>query len=372
MVNIRSISAKNQLASILSRFQVEEKCPEIIPITSGHIHRSYHVLPGRSSGHQYILQRINHHVFQNVPFLMENLVRIIAHLRMKQSSERDYHTPVLIQSHEGAFTRDSEGNFWRLFQFIPESHILDQVRTPDEAGAVGRAFSQFVRLMADFPEPPLHETIPDFHGFRNRLELYLDVLRRDPCGRISQVQSEISWIDRVLPLMTEWESLVESTKLPSRITHNDTKWNNVLFDVKQRAICVIDLDTVMEGLIAYDFGDGIRTACNKGKEDEPNLDCVGLDMARFEGFTRGYLSAMRTVLTEAERDTLIFAAQRMTFIIGFRFFTDFLNGDIYYQIGRKDHNLIRARAQFQFFKDLQIHSAQIEDIILTLWGKTGK
>jgi hypothetical protein len=363
----------NKLTSVLSRFQLEGPVQKCVPILSGHIHQSYHIITGSASKHQYILQKINHHVFENVPGLMENLFRIIRHLQTKPPSEGMRVVPELIPGHENTwFIRDGEGNYWRLFQFIPSSHVLDQVRTPGEAYAIAQSFGRFVQMMADFPAPPLHETIPDFHGFRNRLNMYLNVLKHDAWKRASDVRSEIEWIESIVPLMDAWESRFEKAHIPPRITHNDTKWNNVLFDARQRAISVIDLDTVMEGRIAYDFGDGIRTSCNTGKEDERCTGKVSLDIARFRDFTKGYLLPIRSMITETERDTLIFAAQRMTFIIGLRFFTDFLDGDQYYHIDHPNHNLIRCRAQFAFFESLRAHSTEIEDMILFLWDALGE
>jgi hypothetical protein len=360
----------NKLRSVLSRFQLEGPVQKSIPILSGHIHQSYYICTGSSAKRQYVLQRINHHVFENVPGLMENLFRIIRHLQTKPPSEGMRVVPKLIPSHENTwFAMDSEGNYWRLFQFIPDSHVLDQVRTHDEAYAIGQSFGRFVQMMADLPAPPLNETIPDFHGFRNRMDMYLNVLKHDAWKRASQVRSEIEWIESIVPLMDAWESRFEKARISPRITHNDTKWNNVLFDAGQRAISVIDLDTVMEGRIAYDFGDGIRTSCNTGKEDERCTGKVSLNAARFKGFTKGYLFPIRSMITETERDTLIFAAQRMTFIIGLRFFTDFLDGDHYYHIDYPNHNLIRCRAQFAFVESLQAHSMEIEEMILSLWDE---
>ncbi|NQT25526.1 aminoglycoside phosphotransferase family protein [candidate division KSB1 bacterium] len=362
------ISGSKKLISVLSQFRPEGEIQKIIPILSGHIHRSYQVLTGESGNRQYFLQQINRHVFQNVPHLMENLERIISHLHKKQSAERERPVPSLIVSPDGtSFVVDDEGDFWRLFHFIPNSHVLDRVRTPEEAYVIGQSFGEFLNRMADFPAPPLHDTIPDFHGFGNRLDTYRNVLKRDAFKRAGQVQSEIEWIETILPLMAAWESLFENINIPSRITHNDTKWNNVLFDDNNMPICVIDLDTVMQGRIAYDFGDAVRTSCNTGQEDEPQLEKVGLDLTLFQSFTKGYLGPIRSILTEVELDTLIFAAQRMTFIIGLRFFTDYLDGDTYYHVKHEGHNLIRSRAQFHLFKSLQSHSQEIEETILSIW-----
>ncbi len=322
---------------------------------------------------RYILQRINHHVFREPDRLMENVLRVTSHMRGKMAQHGrnpDRNSLTLIPTKSGDhWLHDGEGNTWRHYIFIENTVGYDIVDSAKKAYEGGRAFGEFQRFLVDLPGDPLHETIPDFHNMRVRLNRFSKALDADAAGRASSVKDEISFVESRASGMTRVVELGERGEIEARITHNDTKINNVLLDAENdEAVCVIDLDTVMPGYVLYDFGDSIRTATNTAAEDEPDTSKVAVDLDLFGAYTAGYLSQAGAFLDRTERSLLSFSARMMTFIIGLRFFTDHLEGDHYFKIHHPDHNLQRARAQFALLSSMEAKAEEMERIVEEAWN----
>lgn len=325
---------------------------------SGHINDSFHVktTSGLSSG--YLLQRINHKVFRNIPALMNNILEVTKYLSAKIESGKEqavgFMTMELVPAGDGKwYYCDQEGNCWRMYYHIPGSFSYDKVENPSMAYEGGRAFGRFQQLTAGFEISKLSETIPLFHNIDMRLEAFNKVIKNDPVNRAGEVKNEIDFIRQRAGEMRIILLLGESGKIPLRVTHNDTKFNNILFDKEGKGICIVDLDTVMPGYSLYDFGDAIRTGANAAAEDEKNLERVGIDLGLFGAYTRGYLEMTQNLLNSTEKEYLAFSAKFMTYIIGLRFLTDFIDGDHYFRIRFPEHNLRRARVQFRLLESME-------------------
>jgi hypothetical protein len=335
-------------------------------IDSGHINETWHVQT-LNENKGYVLQWINHHVFRDVPGLMSNMDRVTKHLKRKLTGPEfagsGFTTTELIPTKDGRlFFVDDEGNYWRLMTFIDGAMSHETVANPSLAYEGGRAFALFARLTEDLQAQDLTETIPLFHHIGSRLNMFRDAVIRDPEGRVAGVSREIRFVEDRAREMHRILELGEQKRIPVRVTHNDTKFNNILFDRSGKACSIIDLDTVMPGYILYDFGDAIRTGTNNAAEDEPDLTRVSLNMELFEAYTHGYLSAGLS-LTQDEIGHLAFSARFMTYIIGLRFLTDHINGDHYYRIHRPGHNLDRARVQFRLVESIEQNLETMQKIV---------
>jgi Ser/Thr protein kinase RdoA (MazF antagonist) len=338
---------------------------------SGHINDTFLLRTRESDPHDYLLQRINHSVFRDVAGLQENIERVTTHIRTKLASvagadpDREVLTLVRCRD-ESTFSRDDEGSYWRVYLFIEGAHSYDIVDSPAKAFEGGRAFGRFQAMLSDLPGPPLHETIPRFHDIDFRLDNFRDALRRDPLGRAAAVRAEIDFVERRAEEMKTIKKLGAAGLIPLRVTHNDTKFNNVLLDGNGRALCVTDLDTVMNGYVHYDFGDSIRTSANTGAEDEADLSKVSMDLGLFEAYARGFLGETGAFLNPVEIDHLAFSGRFLTFIIGLRFFTDHLDGDRYFKIHAGGHNLRRAQAQFRLLRSMEEQDEAVRAVIARL------
>lgn len=361
-------SGPDKLANIVTEFRIEGAVDNVSHIGSGHINDSYLVTTLPADAPNYLLQRINHNIFRDVLRLTDNILKVSRHLLAKllcKASDLDYFQILrLIATRKGNyFFRDREGNYWRLYNFIEGSRSYDIVETQELAFEGGKAFGIFQYLTEDMDVASLSETLPDFHNIATRLKTFRDTVLRDPEGRVTEVLHEIAFVESRAEEMHTILNLGRSGAIPLRVTHNDTKFNNVLFDGQERAICVVDLDTVMPGYVLYDFGDAIRTGANTGAEDEQDLSKVGIDLALFEAYTKGYLSIAGNFLTSVEREHLAFSAKFMAFIIGLRFLTDHIDGDNYYRIHHPGHNLQRARAQFRLVESIEEQFGEMKKII---------
>ncbi len=330
------------------------------PYGNGHINDTFLVRcqTADNTEKRYILQRMNHDIFKTPPQLMENMVHVTKYLRKKilsQGGDPDRETLNVLKTQGGADCyQDSGNNYWRVFSFIENSMCLEKVENAKDFYDSGAAFGNFQRMLADYPAETLHETIPNFHNTPSRLQDFQKAVRTGDKERAALAQREISFVlDRVREASVLTDLLSEG-KLPLRVTHNDTKLNNILFDADtHKALCIIDLDTVMPGLSLYDFGDSIRFGANTGAEDETDLTKVGLDLGLFEAFTKGYLEGCKGSLTAKEIEMLPMGAKLMTYECGMRFLADFLTGDHYFKVHRGNHNLDRARTQFQLVADME-------------------
>lgn len=323
------------------------------PFGSGHINSTYRVKT--ADGQEYVLQRINHHVFPHPEDVMENSVAVTNHLRRKGCNALCF----LLTKEGSACYRDDQGNYWRMYGFIP-GLALDAPEQPEDLYQAGVAFGRFQALLADFPSETLHPVIPRFHDTPHRYKQLKDAIAADKMGRVAAVQKELVWLFRQETLAGTLQRMQDAGQLPLRVTHNDTKLNNVLLDSKTRTpLCVLDLDTVMPGLSAFDFGDAIRFGAAKNKEDASSN---GIDLYLFEMYTRGFLQEAQG-LTEKELSVLCLGAFVMTLEVGMRFLTDYLDGDRYFKTGYPEQNLHRARNQLALAADILDKLPQMEEIL---------
>ncbi len=354
------------LRDIISRFKHEGMVAEIKPLGSGLINDTLLVKTAEADKPDYVLQRINHAIFTDVPLLQRNIESVTRHLRAKGVPTLTFMplaSPLSSPSFEGhgfpaTFYHDaSTDTYWRLSVFIPETVTVSDV-TPASSYDCGLSFARFEALLTDMPEQ-LGETIPDFHNMELRLRQLREAVAADAAGRVGEVQGIL---DDLLPYadeMTQAERLHREGKLPKRICHCDTKVNNMLFDKAGRVLCVIDLDTVMPSFIFSDYGDFLRTAANTVAEDSNDYDAIHFRMDIFEAFTRGYVEGARTFLTPQETDLLPYAAALFPYMQCVRFLTDYINGDTYYKIQYPAHNLVRTLNQQRLFHEAMNHQDEM-------------
>jgi hypothetical protein len=347
------------LQAIAASFDLPGRFIDGAPHGSGHINDTFAVrFDDGGNRVRYVLQRVNHEVFKDVPAVMENVDRatrhITASLERQGLSDRPRRVMALIPARTGStYHVDPGGNYWRAFPFIEGATSYDVLTSHGQAYEVARAFGTFQTMLADLPEPPLHETIPKFHDGPARFRAFLNALERDPLNRAADAGPEIAFLVDNASAFDRLPALVSSGVLPLRATHNDCKSNNVLIDdVTGEGICVIDLDTLMPGLVLYDFGDMVRTSTCPVPEDWPVPSDVQMDLERFKYLTHGYLASAGEFLTSAEKEQLVFSGKVITLTIGARFLTDYLQGDTYFKIHRPDHNLDRCRVQFALVRSI--------------------
>ena len=316
----------------------------------GHINETYRVVTDEQA--EYILQKINHHVFTDVPALMENISAVTSFLSQRVSDPR--RAMHLVPTTDGqAFYLDEEGEYWRVYDFITDSICLQKAETAADFYESTLAFGAFQQEMAEFPAATLHETIPNFHNTIDRYAKFKAAIAADLKGRAAQVQKEIEFLLAREEEMGTLHTLRLSGELPLRVTHNDTKLNNVMLDAKTRkGLCVIDLDTVMPGLSLYDYGDSIRFGAATAAEDEKDLSRMSMDLDLFRVYTRGFLTACPG-LTQREVELLPLGAKTMTLECGMRFLTDYLEGDTYFTTHYEGHNLDRCRTQLKLVADME-------------------
>jgi hypothetical protein len=356
------------LPAIIAQFKTEGTVGNIQSHGSGHIHDTFHVANNLEQNPDYLLQRINHHIFKNVPLLMDNIYQVTVHLREKlrniPGAEPEKEVLTLVPTNQDQwFYLDEAGNYWRMYYFLKNTNSYDIVQTPQQAYEGGKAFGRFQALLADLNVDRVHDTIPDFHNIQSRLQIFRTAIQKDPVNRVKEVAAEIAFVEERADAMSTILRLGKSGALPLRITHNDTKFNNVLLSQDNKAQCVIDLDTVMPGYVAYDFGDAIRTTVNTAAEDEKDLEKITVNMALLESFTQGFLEETKSFLSETEIESLALGVLLLPYIMGLRFLTDYIDGDNYYKIHFPEHNIQRSRAQLQLVKKLEEQYPQIEQII---------
>lgn len=343
-----------------------------VPFGSGHINDTYQITCDQGGVRvHYILQRLNPAVFANPHKVMENVDRVTAHLREKfRASNRSLRrrTLRLLRTYTNLpYIFDDRGDCYRAYVFVENARSYDVLENEEIAFSVARAFGEFQCDLVDLPGGRLHETIPDFHNTPKRVEALLEAVKRDSCGRAREVAAEIDFVLQRSELASTLVRLNADGDIPERITHNDTKVNNLLIDdFSGEGLCVLDLDTVMPGLVPYDFGDMVRTGASTAEEDEVNLEKVTMSFSMFEAILRGYLSSTGGFLTPAEREYLPFSGALITYEIGVRFLTDYLNGDVYFKTRRPTHNLERARNQFKLVTSIESQMDAMKNLLKTL------
>lgn len=359
----------DKIRQIAGQFCMEGQLQDVIPIVQGHINDTYRLVTLTETGEQqqYALQAINQYVFKQPELVMENICSVTHFLRQKITAAGGdplRETLTVIPTRTGkSFHVDENGDYWRVYNYISGASTYDTVQNEQHLYHAGYAFGKFQTMLADFPIETLHDTIPDFHNTKKRLNDFFDAVERDACGRAASVQPEIEFIRQRVNDASYLINLQEQGILPTRVTHNDTKYNNIMIDdLTGKALCVIDLDTVMPGLSAYDYGDAIRFAASTAAEDETDLSRVHLDMKLFELFTGGFVSAVAGFLSDDELAALPWGARIITLELASRFLADHLNGDQYFKIHRDNHNLDRARSQLALVADMEKRFPEMQAI----------
>lgn len=372
------------LCHIAGRFAINGEIKEIRPLGPGFINDTFIVttLPDADGkAPRYILQRKNHIVFPDVPGMMNNILMVTEHVKAKVAAEggdpmREVLTvikrnPDTLTEEERTlpyhdlYYKDPDGNFWAVCLFIEGSVTFEKADKPETAYKGGQGIGKFQTYLSDFTTP-LCETIKGFHNIRWRFVQWEEALKRDAAGRVKDLKEEISWIESRKEEMLGFWSLVENGTIPTRVTHNDTKITNILFDENSEVLCVIDLDTCMSSTSLNDFGDAIRFYTNTGAEDDRDLSKVSMDIEMFKAYAEGYLSERKDTLCQAELDYLAFSARYITFEQVLRFLMDYIDGDKYYKTNSPDHNLVRTHAQYKLLTSMEEQYGQMQAIIRSI------
>ena len=362
------MTKQHDIGAVMRQFAISGEFVAAAPYGTGHINDSYCVVFDRAGAQaRYILQRINHHVFNNPVAVMENIQRVTSHLGAQVAGEPDSERRVLtlIPACDGrVWHLDAEGNYWRAYRFIESARTYDAVESAEQAHQAARAFGRFQKLLVDLPAPRLHDTIPDFHHTPKRFTALERAIAVDAASRVSLAAREIEFAFARKSIT----HVLLDANLPERVTHNDTKINNVMLDdATGEGICVIDLDTVMLGSTLYDFGDMVRTMTSSASEDECDLSQVTMQFPLFEALARGYLSSAGIFLTDAEKQLLVFSGKLITFEQGIRFLTDYLAGDVYYKVHREGHNLDRCRTQFKLVESIGQQEERMSRLVQSIF-----
>ena len=355
-----------KVENIVAAFEVEGKVAEYVPFGNGHINETK--LVTMDNGTQYVLQRINKNVFKRPDLLMENYVGVTKFIRKKiEDMGGDPLREVLnaIPTKEGLpYTIDEEGQYWRLLVYVTESMSYDKVERPEQFYDSAVSFGDFQYMLRDYPAETLHETIVNFHNTPDRFRQLTEAIENNTAGRLAEVQAEVEFAKAREEFAGTLERARAEGKLPLRVTHNDTKLNNILFDTNTgKALCVVDLDTIMPGYSVNDFGDSIRFGATTALEDETDLSKVNFDISLYELYVKGFIEGAKGGLTEGELEMLPIGAIMMTFECGMRFLADYLNGDTYFRIHRPSHNLDRCRNQFKLVADMEAQLDQMKAIV---------
>lgn len=345
-----------ELKEIAANFQLEGNVENVEQLGEGFINDTYIIRTSGDATPDYLLQRKNKKIFTNVPAMMENIRKVTTHMKKKviaRNGDPLREVMTVVPANDGQlYFQDEENEFWAVCIFIADTITYQAAKTPELAFFGGEGIGKFQSMVADLKEP-LTDILPGFHNMRFRFNQWDAVLQKDPVGRKAKLSTEISWIESRREEMLHFWSLVENGEIPTRITHNDTKINNILFDLEGKVLCMIDLDTVLNSTCLNDFGDAMRTFTNTGLEDDENLDAVSSDIAIFEGFTKGYLSQAISFLNEKELEYLAFSAKYITFEQVLRFLMDYIDGDNYYRIKSPEHNYQRTVAQYKLLTSME-------------------
>jgi len=368
--------SKPKFNEIIPKFTFDGEFLRAEPYGFGHINDTYTAYFRKADGeeHRYIVQRINHDVFKKPEGLMLNILGVTEHIRKKieaNGGNPDRETLTLIPTKEGkSFFRTPSGNYWRAYLFIEGAQTYQIPVRLEQVKNAAYAFGKFQQYLEDYPADELIETIPDFHHTVRRLEHFQEILEADTFNRAFFVQDEINFVLQRTHETSLVVDLIKSGQIPLRVTHNDTKFNNVMIDDEDGSgICVIDLDTVMPGSLLYDFGDAIRSITNTAEEDERDLDKVHFDMDVFRTYVEGYQQALLDTCLLEEIENLAFSARLLTLECGMRFLTDYLDGDQYYKIHRENHNLDRCRTQFRLVVEMEEKYSEMQAAVSDAFRK---
>jgi Ser/Thr protein kinase RdoA (MazF antagonist) len=346
---------KPDLKTIASQFKLEGKIDTVEQLGEGFINDTF-IVKTVGDSPNYLLQRKNKNIFKDVPSMMENILKVTTHIKKKviaHGGDPLRQALTVVPATDGKlYHQDDEGEYWAVCIFINDTIAYQTAETPELAFQGGKGIGLFQSMVADLKEP-LTDILPGFHNIRYRFDQWDAVLAKNPVGRKASVAKEIEWVESRRNEMLDFWKLVETGEIPTRVTHNDTKINNILFDKQGNVLCVIDLDTVLNSTVLNDYGDAMRSYTNTGLEDDENLDNVSMDLAIFEGFTRGYLSQTLSFLNEKELEYLAFSAKYITYEQVLRFLMDYIDGDNYYKTKSKEHNLQRTRSQYKLLTSME-------------------
>lgn len=354
-----------QLLAIASHFAIDGDLVQVKQLGEGFINDTFTVYT-KGNSPSYVLQRKNKHIFTNVPAMMDNIVSVTSHLREKVVAAHgnpQHEVLTVIAATDGhPYYQDEAGEYWVMTLYIDGAVTHNRADSTELAYKGGLAIGRFQSQLADFAQD-LYEVIPGFHNLGHRLQQWDEALARDRAGRRDLVAREIDWIESRREAMMRFQQLVDNGTLPKRVTHNDTKISNILFDQAGNVMCVIDLDTVMSSTSLNDYGDAIRSYANTGSEDDRDLDRVSLSLPMCEAYTRGYLLQRRSTLTDAELQNLALSARFITYEQVLRFLMDYIDGDTYYKTAYPDHNLVRARAQYALLQSMESHYDEMRHFV---------
>lgn len=355
-----------ELKKVVSQFDISGDIESIEKFGSGHINDTFCVCIANADT-SYLLQKINHHIFPNIDGLMENIQLVTKHLKEEMAGKVEdvtKHTLTIIPCIDGKlYHQDSAGQYWRVFILLDNVKSYDIVETYQQAYSGGRAFGQFQKQLSTLDARKIVEVLPNFHNIDFRLNNLKQAIKANKANRLTEVQDILDYISSRESRMRTVLQMAENGELPLRITHNDTKFNNVLLDEHDNVQCVIDLDTVMPGYVAYDFGDAIRTIINSAAEDEKDLSKIVLNIPLFQAYTEGYLREASEFLTDKEIESLFYGVLLLPYMQAVRFLTDYIDGDLYYKIHYIDHNLVRTRAQIKLVQELEHNESVLKEIL---------
>lgn len=362
---------KKSHKAIAKEFKLEGEIDHVKPLGDGFINDTF-VITTTGNSPNYILQRKNKNVFSPIPDMMENIQKVCLHIKKKvkeSGGDPMREAMTIIPTHDDKlYFLDEEDEYWAVCLFIDETISYEAAETPELAYAGGKGIGKFQSLVTDLKEP-LVNILPGFHDIRYRFKQWDEVLSIDPLDRKKLVSEEISWIESRRKQMLDFWELVENGTIPTRVSHNDTKINNILFNKKGEVLCAIDLDTVLNSTVLNDFGDAMRFYTNTGLEDDENLDKVSMDINIYRAFAKGYLEETAWFLTETEKKYLAFAARYITYEQVLRFLMDYIDGDNYYKIKSPEHNLIRTRAQYKLLQSMEERYDEMVEIVNELSAK---
>ncbi len=351
------------LSQIIQQFHTKGTLKSFAAFGNGHINDTFRVVTDHSSGTEYLLQRINHLVFSPVDRLMANIYKVSSHLKTKNPNDPLASLTLIPTKNRACFYQDDQGQYWRMYLLLNELITYEVAENTQQIFAGGQAFGRFLAQLQDFPVGELYPIIPDFHNVLMRLERFQQALEQADPLRKAAASTYSTYLLQQAPLMSQIHHLGGKGEIPLRVTHNDTKFNNVMLDHQGNGRCVIDLDTVMPGYVHYDFGDGVRTSITTVPEDEPDLNKIQIDSARFRAFAEGYLSQTASLLNPIEIQYLGLSGALMAYIMGVRFLTDYLMGDVYYKIHFPEHNLQRAISQLTLTQKIIEQRPALDQII---------
>ncbi len=350
-----------KLNDIANNFLFAGEPKEVTPLGQGFINDTF-IVSVEGSDERYILQRKNKSIFTDVPAMMDNIERVCKHIKSKVTNPTREAMTIIRTKDGKLYCIDADGEYWAACLLIEPTVAYDSANSPEIAYQGGKGIGLFQKMLCDF-DGELADILPGFHNMRFRFEQWDTAIKADKVGRVAALSEEIEWIESRRAEMMEFYGLIEDGSIPKRVSHNDTKINNILFDEQGEVVCVIDLDTVLSSTVLNDFGDAIRTYANSGKEDDENLDNVSLSLDMFRGYAQGYLSQTNSFLNECEKAHLAFSARFIIFEQVLRFLMDYINGDTYYKIASEHHNLIRTRAQYKLLLSAEEQYAEMQQII---------